>query len=136
MVEKGYKYAMWGIIAGFVIMFVTWLVGSYYYNLTFSFNSFSYLHSTVPVYYIIDILPILLGTLGFWVENEIYTNESLLLESLKKETSKSNKVLNFVNNLIQDNFETSYEFTEENDKLGKTLVDLRDNIKKSKEGTD
>ena len=135
MIEKSYKYTIWGIITGFIVVFMTWLIGSYSYNLTFSLDSFSYLHSTVPVYYIIDILPILLGALGFWIENEIFTNESLLFENLKKETNKSNKVLSFVNNLIRDNFETTYEFTEENDKLGKTLIDLRDNIKKSKEET-
>jgi PAS domain S-box-containing protein len=135
MLVKRNKYTLYGVVAGLSFILIIWLAGSYYINLTLSLNSFIYLHKIFPAFYIIDFLPVFLGALAYWIEKETFAIESMLDESLQRETDKSKKVLGFVNNLIQDNFETTYELTEENDKLGKTLIDLRDNLKKSKEET-
>jgi PAS domain S-box-containing protein len=135
MLVKSNKYTVWGLIAGISYILIAWMIGSYYSSLPLSLESFIYLHKISTVYYLIDFLPVFLGLLAFRLEKETYTIESMLDESLQRETTKSKKVLTFVNNLIQDNFETSYAFTEENDKLGKTLINLRDNLKKSKEET-
>ena len=135
MLVKSNKYTLIGVLSGLSFILITWMVGSFSSNLTLSFNSFIYLHKIFPEFYIIDFLPVFLGILAYWMEKETYTIESKLDASLQRETDKSKKVLDFINNLIQDNFETNYELTGDNDKLGKTLIDLRDNLKKSKEET-
>jgi PAS domain S-box-containing protein len=133
MLVKNFKYTTWGILAGLFFILIVWFIGSYTYNLTFSINSFVYLHSISFIYWLVDSLPIILGLLAFRIERENYIIETKLDTSLSRETEKSKKVLDFVNNLIQDNFKTNYDFTEENDTLGKTLIKLRDNLKNSKE---
>ena len=133
MLVENFKYTTWGILAGLFFIVITWLAGSFYYSLSFSINSFLYLHSINFIYWFIDSFPILLGLLAFRIERENYIIENKLDNSLSRETEKSKKVLDFVNNLIQDNFSTNYDFTENNDTLGKTLIKLRDNLKSSKE---
>jgi PAS domain S-box-containing protein len=135
MLAKSKKYTFWGFVAGLAFVLIVWMIGSYYGNLTLSFGSFIFLHKIFPAFYIIDFLPVFLGFLAYQLEKGTYSIESRLVQNLQRETDKSKKVLTFVNNLIQDNFETTYEFTQEKDKLGKTLIDLRDNLKKSKEET-
>jgi len=132
MLVKSYKYTLWGILTGIILIILVWVTGSYFSDLTLSLKSLVFLHNTFPTFYIIDILPLILGIIAYWIEKETFAIESKLDESLYRETEKSKKVLDFVNNLILDNFETTYEFTEENDKLGSTLIDLRDNLRNSK----
>ncbi len=133
MLVKNYKYTIYGILTGLFFILIVWIVGAYYANLTFSINSFIFLHKIYPVYWFIDLLPLVIGFIAFFIEQETYKVESQLDVNLRRETNKSEKVLDFVNNLISDNFETSYSFSEDNDKLGETLIELRDKLKHSKE---
>ena len=133
MQVKSYKYTVWGIVTGLIFILIIWTVSSLYSNTTLSLSSFLYFHSLNPAFWVIDLLPIILGILAFNIEKKNYIIENKLDDSLNRETNKSKKVLSFVNNLIQDNFDTNYEFTEKTDSLGNTLIDLRDNLKSSKE---
>jgi PAS domain S-box-containing protein len=133
MLTKNYKYTIWGVTSGIVFIMLIWFIGSAINNITFSFSSLVFLHSVYPIMWVVDLIPFLIGTIAFLIEKENYLIESRLDENLTRETEKSKQVLGFVNNLIQDNFETSYEYSDQNDKLGQTLVELRDNLKKSKE---
>jgi PAS domain S-box-containing protein len=135
MLSKSYKYTILGVVAGIIFIVLAWVIGSHYNNLTFSLKSFFALHKIFPVFYLIDVLPVVIGVFSYWIERETYSVESMLDDNLKNETEKSKKVLQFVNNLIQDNFDTVYELHNENDKLGETLIELRDSLKKSKEET-
>ena len=133
MQVKSYKYTVWGILTGLIFIIIIWTVSSLYADTTLSLASFLYFHSLNPAFWVVDILPIILGILAFNIEKKNYIIENKLDESLNRETNKSKKVLGFVNNLIQDNFDTNYEFTEKTDSLGNTLIELRDNLKSSKE---
>jgi PAS domain S-box-containing protein len=133
MLVKNYKYAIFGVLTGLFFILVVWLVGAYYANMTLSIKSFIFLHKIYPVYWFIDLLPIVIGFIAFFIEQETYKVEFKLDINLRSETGKSEKVLDFVDNLILDNFETTYNFSDDNDKLGETLIELRDKLKHSKE---
>lgn len=126
------KYAVYGFFIGVSVIIAYWLVASLYNNMTFSITSFLYLHNIHPTIWIIDFLPFLLAIIGFKIERDNYYLENQLEYALNSEVEKSKKVLDFINNLIKDNFDTQYEFVGENDKLGETLIELRDNLKHSK----
>ena len=133
MLVKNYKYTIRGVAAGFLFIILTWIIGSVSHDITISLKSFVYLHKIIFVYWIIDLVPFIIGIVAFIIERENYLIETRLDDSLNRETNKSFKVLDFINNLIQDNFETRYEYHDGKDKLGTTLEELRDNLKKSKE---
>lgn len=132
MLVKNYKYTAWGVIGGLALLFIVWIIGSYTNGYTLSVYSFAFLHNVYPFFWIFDIIPLIMGFIAYLIEKENYIIETRLDESLQRETEKSKKVLDFVNNLIQDNFDTTYDITGDSDKLGKTLIELRDNLKNSK----
>jgi PAS domain S-box-containing protein len=132
MLIKNYKYTAWGLLSGVFFILLIWFVGTYYANITFSVRSFAFLHKIYPIFWIIDLLPFMLGFVAYKIEQDNYIIEHKLDENLHRETEKSAKVLGFVNNLIKDNFDTTYEFIEENDKLGMSLISLRDKLKNNK----
>lgn len=133
MQKNNYRYTIIGIALGFLIIILIWIFGSLLNNLTLSINSYIFLHKIYPIIWIIDFVPIIIGIIAFLIERENYLIEKRLDESLKKETEKSKKVLSLINNLIQDNFEATYEYSHDSDELGIALLSLRDNLKKSKE---
>jgi len=73
-----------------------------------------------------------MGLLAFIIEKENFNFEILLEENLKHETQKSQNVLDFVNNLIQDNFDFEIEDLNNGDKLSGALVELRNKLKQNK----
>jgi len=132
MIQNKYKYTIWGLIIGLIIAALAWIVGIIYNDLTFSLSAYIYLHKVYPVMWLIDLLPLIFGLFGFYFEQKNYKIENILNEKLHSETEKTHKIQQFINNLIQDNFDASYEYSED-DKLGQTLIRLRDNLKRSRE---
>jgi PAS domain S-box-containing protein len=132
MLTKNYKYTIWGVTTGFIFIILIWFIGSAINDLTLSISSLVFLHKIYPIFWVIDFIPVIIGFIAFLIEKENYAIETRLDENLSRETEKSRLVLDFVNNLIQDNFDTTYDYKDNNDTLGKTLVELRDNLKKSK----
>jgi PAS domain S-box-containing protein len=79
------------------------------------------------------MLPVFLGYLSYEIEHAFYEKIDALELNLSTELNKSEKVLKFINSLIEDKADTTYDVTDENDTLGKALIVLRDNLKKNKE---
>jgi PAS domain S-box-containing protein len=128
------KYLLWtGVIFGLLLLLLSYFWGLFYLTQPFNIQGFTFLHKQFPSLIIFDILPAMLGLAGFYLGKKyakyIDENESLL----KKEIRKSHKVLEFTNNLINDHLDTVYDLQDDNDKLGKSLIDLRDNLKTNKQ---
>jgi PAS domain S-box-containing protein len=121
-----------GIIIGLSILFISYFWGLINYNQPFNFSGIAYLHSTFPALFLFDLMPIILGLSGNYLGSLFgnYATETQTL--LKKEIGKSNKVLDFTNNLINDHLDATYQLLDEQDKLGKSLINLRDNLKNNK----
>jgi PAS domain S-box-containing protein len=128
-----YKFTIWGLLIGLLLIAAFWFASAIYSEIPFSLYSFIYLHKQYPFFWIIDIVPIILGYIGYEVEQAFIEKTTQLDTSLSAELGKSEKVLKFINSLIQDEEETSYAISDDNDKLGQTLIELRDNLKKNKE---
>lgn len=127
------KYlAGFGIIIGFSLLLLSFLWGLVHFEQPFNFKGIAYLHTQFPSIWIFDFIPFIFFGSGYYVGKHFgkYFEETELL--LKKEVRKSHKVLEFTNNLINDHLDTSYELLDENDKLGKSLINLRDNLKNNK----
>ena len=132
MLKRSYKYTVWGLVSGIFFITILWFAGSIINNIPFSLTSFAYLHNVYPIFWYIDLLPLIMGLLAFIIEKENFNFEILLEDNLKHETQKSQNVLDFVNNLIQDNFDFEIEDLNNGDKLSGALVELRNKLKQNK----
>jgi len=121
-----------GIIFGVSFLFVSFFWGLIHFNQPFNFHGIAFLHRQFSALWLFDLLPIGLAFSGFYLGKRYgkYMEETESL--LKKEISKSHKVHEFTNNLINDHLEANYDLQDDNDKLGQSLINLRDNLKNNK----
>lgn len=121
-----------GIIIGFSMVFLIYFWGFIYFGHPVSFTSIQFLHTKVPFLYFWDLMPIILGFIGYYWGNQIGQIFEAVIAKLEFEIKKSNKVLLFTKSLINDQLDATYDLQEENDKLGESLINLRDSLKKNK----
>lgn len=122
-----------GLLIGLSILVVVVFGGIFYFQQPLTLKGLVYLHNHFPVVVVIYLVPLLLFGLGYLLGQRYgkHAEETELL--LKKEVRKSHKVLEFTNCLINGQLDATYEFVDENDKLGKSLINLRDNLKTNKQ---
>ena len=95
-------------------------------------QSFLKLYKAFPGLLMATFLPVILAMIGYFVANnfaQIINNQK---KHLKKESKRSQFVLDFVDNLREGNFEGALPLNESRDKLARSLLRLRDYLIKSK----
>lgn len=123
---------LYGMISGIIVLFIIYFWGLIYFDYPFSFQGVGHLNSKIQFLDFLDFTPLILAiTFYYWGKMAGRTFESLN-QKLNEEIQTSNKVLEFTNYLINDQLDANYEITEENDKLGQSLINLRDSLKKNK----
>ncbi len=121
-----------GLISGLLILFLIYCWGLIYFDHSFSLSGIKYIHYQIPFLYLLDLMPLLIGLTGYYYGFKTGHIFESLTSNLTHEIQKSNKVLEFTNNLINDQLDADFEIQEEKDKLGQSLVNLRDSLKKNK----
>ncbi len=101
-------------------------------RIALSFEGIVELHSKIPIFWVLDVSPILLAVVGNFIFMRIVKNQQKLVAALEDEKDKSYKVLEFTERLRRGEFQTAYEFLNKKDELGKSLTQLRDDLKKNK----
>lgn len=120
-----------GLLTGIAVLLLSLSIGLYHGNLPFTLNGIFELHRNVPFLWIIDILPLALGFLFYYAAN-VYSQKFIETEArLNNELSKSQKTLDFTQQLIHDKLSAEFEVGED-DQIGKALINLRDNLLKNK----
>lgn len=100
------------------------------YHFVFTFENVLELHSKGFYFYIIDLIPVILLTVGYVVG--VGTRKTIIkLNELELEKNKvSVDMLSFAENITEGNLDNDYKPSEEN-VLGKILIDLRDSLKRN-----
>lgn len=94
--------------------------------------SFLKLYMSFPSLWFASFLPIGSAVLGYFVANNFVQVIRNQKKHLKKESKRSQFVLDFVDNLRQGNFDGVLPLSESKDKLARSLFRLRDYLIKSK----
>lgn len=123
---------VFGLSIGLSLLFIVYFWGLLHFNHPFTLNGLGFLHKQFPGLYIFDILPLIIGFTGFYWGYKFGTIFEKLEKKLGNELNKSFQVLDFTNNLINDQLDANYNLQDDHDKLGKSLIDLRNNLKKNK----
>jgi PAS domain S-box-containing protein len=121
-----------GLIIGFSILIIGFLWGILYFEQPFNFSGILFLHQKFPVLGLFDLLPLIIGSAGYYLGVKVNSQIEETCQQLDKELKKSQKVLDFTNKLINDHLDAVYDIQDEEDKLGKSLINLRDNLNTNK----
>lgn len=127
-----FRYTLIGFVAGLLLLFFVFIIEALYYRIAITFPGFGELHRINPILYLFDFVPILFVVVSFFVSRYISIFKTELSNNLEFEQTRQRKLYRFVEKLRSGEIDAEYNL-EESDVLGKAIVNLRDNLKTSKE---
>jgi len=125
-----FKYTLSGFIIGFVTVLFVIIVDFLIKKI--SFSELIEIHKSNPVYIILDLSPFVLAFYAYLVSRKYADSSSVLHGSLKNEFDKTQKIFRFVEKIRLGNIDAEYKVQDSEDVLGQSILDLRDNLKKTK----
>lgn len=125
------RYTLLGFAAGLVFLFLAFFIEALYYHIALTFPGVAELHRITPILYLLDFTPIVFAVIAFFVSRYISIFHTELNTNLELQESRQRKLYRFVEKLRNDEIDAEYH-VDESDILGKSIVNLRDNLKITK----
>jgi PAS domain S-box-containing protein len=131
--DRIYRLCYLGFICSLVLPLAAFIIQSISSGISFSFTGIVFLHKNTPILWIFDLLPFLVAVLIYLtgMENQVHLHN--LHHHLETEKEKSANVHEFINRLIHDDMETDVSELISSDKIGKSLINLQENLSNNKE---
>ena len=102
-------------------------------NLQFNFTGLKMIYAENPVHGIVLLVIIVLPGATYFYTRFFSRQLTQKQKQLDFELERTKKINDFTQRLIGGDFTASFDLTDENDILGKSLLNLRDTLKKNKE---
>ena len=113
---------------GVVILILSWIIGFIKCDYTVSLDGLVQLHKTSPAYFIIDLLPVILGILGY----AFTKSQQETIDSLETQISEKDHVINmnalFAKKIGEGDLAANDAEIDDNDILGHSLKKMRENL--------
>jgi len=126
------RYTLRGFMLGIFIYLLTIALSTSVFEHINQPVTFYNLYRFFPSLWFITFLPLITATIGYIIAGNFAVFIRKQRKHIKEEANKSEKVLDFVENLRQDNFESNLNLNQSKDKLAQSLLRLRDYLIKSK----
>ncbi len=120
-----------GFAVGLVYILILYLIGLLSKGLALTLGGISDLHRITPIFYLIDLLPIVLGPFGYFISRKIAAYLSDYENSISNSLHRERKLYRFVEKLRDGDVDADYT-PDETDALGKAIVSLRNDIRLSR----
>ncbi len=127
------KYTLRGFFLGLLVAFLIFFI-NYYNSAIFlqTGRTFGDMLYIFPAMWIVLILPFVCAAIGYVLAIKFTKVITKQQKYIKSEEKRSTKVLHFIDNLRQGNFNSTELVTDKSDKLSKSLLKLRDYLVQSK----
>ncbi|TRX71610.1 PAS domain S-box protein [Carboxylicivirga sp. M1479] len=126
------RYTLRGFMLGIIIYLLTIISSTSIFEHVNQPVTFYNLYRFFPGLWFITFLPFITAFAGYIISGNFAFFIRKQRKHIKQEASKSETVLEFVENLRQDNFESDLNLNQRKDKLAQSLLRLRDYLIKSK----
>jgi PAS domain S-box-containing protein len=130
--DRIYRLSYIGFFCSLVLPLGAFLIQSSSSGVSFSFAGFAYIHKVSPVFYLFDLIPFLVASLIYYTNLDNAAHLHNLHHHLEIEKEKSANVHEFINRLINDDMETDVSELISSDKIGKSLINLQENLSNNK----
>ncbi len=121
------------IVFGLSFPVIAWIIGFIGADADVSFKGLWQLHKIAPVYYIVDLAPVILGVLGYILTKFYHNTTYDLLNTIEEKDSTINANARFAKKIGEGDLSADTEDIDENDILGKSLVKMRENLTRTNE---
>jgi PAS domain S-box-containing protein len=130
----------WKIINTVTIVFLLSLIIPFSAYLTeiiandyaFNLQSILRIHKLNKSLYVLDLVPPLVTVVAYFISQMVFTRYQGLMDTIGTHEHKIKLTLEFINKLVEGNTNTDFKIEDGDDKLGQSLVSLRDNIIENK----
>jgi len=129
-----FKYTISGFIIGLIT--VLFILTVDFFIKKVSFSEVLEIHKNNPVYLILDLSPFVLAFYAYLISRKYADTSQSLHKALKQELDKNQRIFRFVEKIRMGNIDAEYKVQGEDDVLGQSILDLRNNLKKNKEEDD
>lgn len=113
---------------GAILLLVFWLIGLVLSDLSISVDGISKLHNSNPIIYLLDLLPLVLGTYSVTIGVKSYTKISALRSKIKRQSDTIKRTALFAEKIGKGEFEYEFEPNGQEDTLGNALVEMRHSL--------
>ncbi len=129
-----FKYTVSGFVIG--LLTVLFILTVDFFIKEISFSEVIEIHKNNPVYLILDLSPFVLAFYAYLISRKYADTSETLHKALKHEFDKNQRIFRFVEKIRMGNIDAEYKIQGQDDVLGQSILDLRDNLKKNKEEED
>lgn len=126
------KATILGFLSGLALILLIFFVGVVIHKLPFTPVGIYDLHLVSPILYFFDSFPILIAIAAFFISRYVSATKTEAEKITQIELHRQRKLYRFVEKLREGDIDADY-IPDETDALGKAVINLRDNLKRSKD---
>lgn len=127
------RYTVYGILFGLITPLISLFIHVVSGDVTFTFGGYAALHMIMPAQYLLDILPIAGGITGYLFSKSMNDFQHQIHNIYLNELTKDKKILDYINNLIENKLDSEIHLDEKTFALEKSLDSLRTYLKNNTE---
>lgn len=129
-----WQYTVLALIISLVIALIEVVIGlATDKDATYTVGGVFVLFRNSPVFWIIMIITLSTPTAIYFIVNNLTQKISDLQQAFDHDHDRLREINNYTHQLIQENFEVDLQLTGEHDMLGKSILELRDAMKKGRD---
>ncbi len=113
---------------GLFVLTVSWAIALTQLNIPFSLSGISQIHKSMPVMWILDLLPLIFGYSTWLNARKQQQKVQFLEEEIKQRDENTSKNALFAKQIGEGEYTVRFQITDEDDVLGKSLLVMRDNL--------
>ena len=129
--NEAFSYALMGFLIGTGLFVIILFLGLVFLDRPISFEMLVELFRETPALWVTLTLPFVIGGFGYYIGNEFFRKTNDLRKDIRNEQQKSRQIFDFVEKIRLGQTDAQYEIRE-GDEIGKALINLRDELKRSK----
>ncbi|MCK4661836.1 MAG: PAS domain S-box protein [Bacteroidales bacterium] len=122
-----------GVLLGLLFPVASWIIDISFKNLGFSIESIINIHIVNPIHYIIDISPIIIGIIGYFVDKFIEKNTNKYKIIIDQKNEEINKNSQIAKKIGEGDLAFDEKAINKNDVLGNSLLKMRNNLLSTKD---
>ncbi len=129
--QLSYRYAFLATGTGILVLLIAFLVEAYMKEQPPGLSVIVQFHRDTPVFFVLDVLILAFVLLSFVVGARFSRRMEDTVAEVNLQRDSINKVMSFAERLRDGDINAEYNVTASSDSLGRTLVELRDQLSKN-----
>ena len=116
------------LLIGSLFPFVSWIINIFINKATISIPSLWRMHIDNPVLFIIDLIPILLVIISYFISQKLIIERENFDRQITERDKRLNEMAEFAKQIGKGNYKAKLDISTDNDFLVKSLLLMRDNL--------